>query len=130
MTHAAAPAPPMPSASVVKLDALTTQGEEYYLAPEKLIEGNPRQTVWLQHTDASAQFHVGLWRSEPGKWRISYTEEEYCHMLEGVSIITSEGGDAVTVKAGESFVVPRGFAGTWEVVEVSTKRFVLYEPAS
>ncbi|EGI77482.1 cupin domain-containing protein [Hylemonella gracilis] len=101
--------------------------EDYFLAPEKLITGNPKQTLWMHYTDPTRQYVVGLWRSEPGKWRVRYTEEEYCRMLEGVSVITDEAGHAVTVRAGDEFVVPRGFVGTWEVVETSTKRFVIYE---
>ena len=38
-------------------------------------------------------------------------------------------GTGITVRAGESFVVPSGFVGTWEVVEPTTKRFVIYEAA-
>lgn len=120
----------MPPSNVLKLDQASSSGDEYHLAPDKLMEGNPKQTVWVHYTDPSQQFVVGIWRSEPGKWKITYTEEEYCHMLDGVSIITSQGGHSVTVKAGESFVVPRGFVGTWEVVETSTKRFVIYEANS
>jgi uncharacterized protein len=101
--------------------------EDYFLAPEKLITGNPKQTLWMHYTDPTQQYFVGIWRSEPGKWRIRYTEEEYCRMLNGVSIITDETGLAVTVRSGDEFVMPRGFAGTWEVVETSTKRFVIYE---
>jgi uncharacterized cupin superfamily protein len=101
--------------------------EDYHLPAEKLIRGNPKQTVWSHYTDASGQFSVGLWRSEPGAWRVRYTEEEYCRMLEGKSILTSEAGAVLTLVAGDEFVVPRGFVGTWEVVETTTKRFVIYE---
>lgn len=101
--------------------------EDYFLAPEKLITGNPKQTLWMHYTDPTNQYVVGIWRSEPGKWRIRYTEEEYCRMLDGVSVITDEAGHAVTLCAGDEFVVPGGFVGTWEVVETSTKRFVIYE---
>jgi uncharacterized cupin superfamily protein len=103
--------------------------EEYHLPADKLIAGNPRQTVWRHYTDLSMRFFVGLWRSEVGKWHIAYTEEEFCHMLEGTSVITDGDGHAVTLTAGESFVVPSGFVGTWEVVEPTTKRFVIYEAA-
>lgn len=103
--------------------------EVYFLAPEKLITGNPKQTLWMQYTDPTQQYVVGLWCSEPGKWRIHYTEEEYCRMLDGVSVITDEGGHAVTLRVGDEFVIPRGFVGTWEVVEATTKRFVIYEKA-
>jgi uncharacterized cupin superfamily protein len=108
-------------------DTQAGPGEVYFLPEHKRITGNPQQTLWLQYTDPTKQFFVGMWRSEPGKWHVHYTEEEHCHMLEGVSILTCDGGDAVTVRAGDNFVVPRGFVGTWEVVERSTKRFVMFE---
>lgn len=104
--------------------------EEYQLPAAKLLQGNPRQTVWMHYTDPTRQFFVGIWRSEPGKWRIAYTEEEYCCILQGRSIITSDSGRSFTLTAGDSFVVPRGFSGTWEVLETTTKRFVLYEAAA
>lgn len=117
----------MSPAQVLKIDSPQTPGEEYFLPAEKLIEGNPRQTLWMQYTDPSQQFFTGIWQSEPGKWRVSYTEEEYCHMLAGKSVICDAQGHAVTVVAGESFVMPKGFVGTWEVLETSCKRFVIYE---
>lgn len=119
----------MTAPAVKKLD-IDVEPQHYHLAPDKLVAGNPKQTVWMDYTDPSGRFLVGLWRSEPGTWRIAYTEEEYCHMLEGRSIVTDEAGHAVTVSAGESFVVPRGFVGTWQVVQTTTKRFVIYEPAA
>jgi uncharacterized cupin superfamily protein len=101
--------------------------EEYHLAPEKLLEGNPLQQVWLDYTDASGKFFAGTWRSEPGRWHIRYTEEEYCELLAGVSRVVSDSGTVTTLQAGDRFVIPRGFVGTWEVVETTTKRFVIYE---
>ena len=103
-------------------------GEEYFLPAEKLLQGNPKQTVWLHYTDGSGRFLAGFWHSERGRWRIRYTEEEYCQVLEGVSVICDQAGTAVTVRAGEEFVIPSGFVGTWEVVEPTRKRFVIYEP--
>lgn len=119
----------MVSPALRKFDDSGVAPAESFVARDKLIEGNPRQTLWLHYTDARGQFFAGVWRSEPGKWRIAYTEEEYCHLLDGLSVITDHQGRATTVSAGDSFVIPRGFSGTWEVVETTTKRFVIYEPA-
>jgi uncharacterized cupin superfamily protein len=113
---------------LIKFDEASIAGEEYYLPAEKLLHGNPKQTVLVHYTDATGKFVSGVWRSEPGKWTISYTEEEFCHMLEGRSIVTENNGNAVVLVAGDSFVIPRGFIGTWEVVERSTKQFAIYEP--
>ncbi len=109
------------------LDYVAVEKEEYFLAPEKLLDGNPKQTVWMQYSDPTSKFFVGIWHSETGKWKISYTEEETCKILEGESIITDESGKSTTVRAGDSFVIPRGFMGTWEVVSPTKKNFVIYE---
>ena len=101
--------------------------EEYLLPAEKLVSGNPKQVVWNAYSDASGKFFAGIWQSEVGKWRIRYAEEEYCHLLQGVSVITDEHGNAVTVSAGDRFVIPRGFAGAWEVLEPTRKIYVIYE---
>ncbi len=102
-------------------------GEEYFLPVEKLIAGNPKQTAWQQYTDDSGRFFAGAWHSEVGKWRVSYTEEEHCQILEGISVITDSTGIAVTVRRGDRFVIPRGFVGTWEVIERTKKLYVIYE---
>ena len=115
---------------LIKFDDSTVASEEYYLPAEKLLQGNPTQTVCVHYSDVTGKFTSGVWSSEPGKWRISYTEEEFCHMLEGRSIVTEDGGKAVTLVAGESFVIPRGFVGTWEVVDRTTKHFAIYEPSA
>lgn len=112
------------------LDETKGDYEEYFLAAEKLLAGNPKQQVWLQYTDPSGKYFVGTWASEPGKWRIAYTEEEYCELLEGESVISDENGNAVTVTKGDRFVIPRGFRGTWEVRAPTRKYFVIYEPGS
>ncbi len=108
----------------------TSAGEEYLLPSERLLQGNPKQTVWMHYTDGSGRFMAGIWHSERGRWKILYTEEEYCQILEGVSVITDQAGLAVTVRTGEEFVIPGGFVGTWEVVEPTRKRFVIYEPGT
>ncbi len=120
------------TAPAVKLFTTTGRGagEEYFLPAERLLQGNPRQTVWMHYTDRSGKFMAGVWHSGRGRWKIFYTEEEYCQILEGVSVITDQAGIAVTVRAGEECVIPSGFVGTWEVVEPTRKRFVIYEPGT
>jgi uncharacterized cupin superfamily protein len=118
----------LPAAARVRLLAPQAgEGESYFVAVDKLIAGNPKQTAWVQHASPDQRFTAGLWHSEAGTWRIRYTEDEYCRILEGLSIITAEDGQAVSVRPGDEFVIPRGFVGTWEVVEPTLKRFVIHE---
>jgi hypothetical protein len=70
-------APPTP----VRVQILAAEGEaseSYFVAPEKLISGNPKETAWVQHASPDQHFSAGLWRSEVGKWNIRYTEDECC----------------------------------------------------
>lgn len=101
--------------------------EPYHAAPERRVQGNPQLTVWQHYTDPSGQFSVGEWQGEVGSWRVQYTEEEFCQIIEGVSTLTGDGGTAVTVRAGDRFVIPAGFQGTWQVLERTRKTYVIYE---
>lgn len=117
----------MNSYRVHKFDESAVAIEEYFLPTEKLLVGNPKQSLWKHYSDASDKFFAGIWQSEVGKWSISYTEEEYCQLLQGVSIITDISGNAMRVSAGDHFVIPKGFVGTWEVVQPTKKIYVIYE---
>ena len=82
----------MSSRFALKFDFSSAPAEEYFLPAEKLIPGNPRQCVWKHYADASGKFFAGVWHSEVGKWHMSYTEEEYCQILQGTSIIADSPG--------------------------------------
>ncbi len=93
-------------------------------AADRIISGNPEFTTWNLE-EASGGLYAGLWQSTPGKWRIAYDEWEYFHILSGHSVITEEGGEAVTLKAGDRLVLRPGFKGTWEVIETTLKDYVI-----
>jgi len=92
-------------------------------APEKVISGNPRFTTW--NAEERDGLYCGIWEATPGKWRISYDEWEYCRILSGVSVLTEDGGEPVTVRAGDSFILRPGFKGSWEVLETTRKDYVI-----
>jgi uncharacterized cupin superfamily protein len=48
-------------------------------------------------------------------------------MLAGEAILTDEQGNAERVKAGDSFVVPAGFKGSWESLGQVRKLYAIYE---
>jgi uncharacterized cupin superfamily protein len=115
------------SATIYLFGSKTIPAEHYQAAPERLISGNPQLTVWQHYTDPTGQFSVGEWQGEVGTWRVQYTEEEFCQIIEGVSTITGEDGTALTVRSGDRFVIPAGFQGTWQVLERTRKTYVIFE---
>jgi uncharacterized cupin superfamily protein len=107
--------------------APTAEPERYFLPAEQLISGNPEQRLWSQYTDASGQFFAGVWESEPGAWRVRYTEEEHCRIVSGRSRLTAADGTVTDVGPGDEFVIARGYVGVWEVLERTRKTYVIYE---
>lgn len=105
---------------------ISTEGiepEEGAPAPDRVISGNPRFRTW--NAEERDGLYAGVWEATPGKWRIVYDEWEFCHILAGVSVIAEDGGEARTVRAGDSFVLRPGFRGTWEVLETTRKEYVI-----
>lgn len=91
--------------------------------PAKVIAGDPVHTTWnVEEVDG---LYCGLWQSTPGTWRVSYSEWEYVHILEGVSVLTGSDGQSVTLRAGDAWIIRPGFEGTWQVVEATLKEYVI-----
>ena len=111
---------------IVALDRYQT-GESANPSPEKILSGIPRVRVSNQFSDPTQQFFCGFWSSTSGKWRVRYTEYELCVLIEGRVRIESVTGERHDLKAGDAFVVPAGFEGTWEVAEPCKKWYAMFD---
>ncbi|MBZ9852308.1 cupin domain-containing protein [Mesorhizobium sp. CA13] len=114
----------MLSAHYLTISTDSVDAEEGAPAPDRLISGDPKFLTWNVE-EREGGLYAGIWESTPGKWRIVYDEWEFCHILSGVSVIEEEGGEARTVRAGDSFVLRPGFKGSWEVLEITRKQYVI-----
>ena len=74
---------------------------------------------------AQENLAAGTWECEPGTLKIDLDITEFCHLLAGHWILTSESGAVTEVKAGDSWVFPKGWKGTGEVVETVRKVYVV-----
>ena len=114
-------------AEIVILDRLLP-GEPANPAPERILAGIPRARVANQYADHSQQFFCGIWTSTAGKWRVRYTEHEFCVLLEGRVRIVSAAGTRHDLSPGDAFVIPAGFEGSWEGHEPCKKWYAIFEP--
>ena len=101
--------------------------EDYLPAAEKILGGNPQQRVENYYTDPTGVFSTGVWYSEHGEVRITYTEEEFCHILSGVVELRDDSGATRRFTAGDNFVIPAGFEGVWATIKKASKIYVIYE---
>jgi len=62
---------------------------------------------------------VSVWDSSPARlvFDAPTTYDEFVIVLKGELILTDNAGNAVTYKAGEMFMLKKGFLGTWEMTE-------------
>ena len=98
--------------------------------PANVVSGSPTTKLQNYFTDQSAQFFSGIWECTPGKWPVSYSESEFCAILEGKCVLTDAAGKSETFSKGESFVIPSGFTGTWETVEPVKKLYAIFDAKS
>ena len=75
----------------------------------------PRQTDCGFYAEGNT--YAGTWECEPGTLRLDLAVTEFCHLLEGHWVLTSDSGQVTEVRAGDSWVFPNGWKGTAEVVE-------------
>jgi uncharacterized cupin superfamily protein len=74
---------------------------------------------------AEGNLVAGTWECGPGKLQLDLDITEFCHLLKGHWILTSESGQVTEIKAGDSWVFPRGWKGTSEVVETIRKVYLI-----
>ena len=69
-----------------------------------------------QYTGEDPKLTVALWESGPGVLQTdSYPHDEYVLVLEGKLVVTNASGTTDEFKPGDSFVIPKGWAGTWDM---------------
>ena len=110
------------------IDFSTLGPPEAATPPEgSLISGHPQQRIWNAFSDPEGRFHAGRWASTIGLWRVRYSERELCHILTGTVRLTDDSGSQKTYGPGDTFLIDKGFSGTWEVVEDCSKIYAIYE---
>lgn len=98
--------------------------------PDRVVEGDPRHETELHFRSPDGAMIAGIWTSTPGKWRTFKDRDEYCHIISGRCALISDAGERSEFTAGCSFLIPNGFRGYWEILETTTKHFVIREHPS
>ena len=116
----------MTSTGVVVFGGQLPPIDPYLPAPERILAGRPEQRAWVLYQSAEEKYCCGVWECAQGKWRVVFDEHEYCTLLAGELVITADDGRTTRLRAGDTFVTPAGFTGTWEVLSPARKHFVIY----
>ncbi len=98
--------------------------------PERLIAGNPLRETWNAldaPLDGAQNLSTGVWRCEPGHWRIAFgpTEREVFTVVQGRCRLHSHAGGFQEAGPGQAIHIPPGFTGSFEVIDTVTKVYVI-----
>lgn len=93
--------------------------------PDCVVDGDPRHQSMTRFTNEDGRLQAGTWLSTPGKWRVFKDKDEFCTLLEGRAVLESLSGECEEFVAGDSFLIPNGFDGYWDVKETARKHFVI-----
>ena len=83
---------------------------------EQLLSGKQENWTKIIH---QGEVVVALYESTPALIAVNkpFPYDEFVHVLEGELILTHNDGKKQTFKAGDSFLVPKGFLGTWHMTK-------------
>lgn len=85
------------------------------LRPEQVLGGAPKARTKNIGISPDGCLSCGLWECTAGRFRWVFHSDEIIHVLEGSARISSDGGVARTVNAGDVVYFPRGLVTEWEV---------------
>jgi uncharacterized protein len=92
------------------------------------VDPSAPTTTHNWYEDPSGVLASGFWSSKPYKADIDCTEDEFCYILEGRVRLTDSAGKVEEYRAGDAFLIPKGFKGAWETVEAVKKFYVIHTP--
>ncbi len=98
--------------------------------PNRVVAGDPYHVTQVRYENSDRSLIAGTWTSSQGEWHAFTDRDEYCVLLSGHVKLISEDGFEQEFRAGDSFLIPNGFRGLWQVLEQTTKHFVIKDYTS
>ena len=93
--------------------------------PDRVVDGDPHHDIQNHFQSPDGKLTAGTWTSTPGKWHAFIDRDEFCMILSGHVRLIDEAGNAKEYRGGDAFLIPNGFRGYWDVIETTTKHFVI-----
>jgi uncharacterized cupin superfamily protein len=90
---------------------------------QQSFDGSFSETVAFETADK--RYAVRIWESGPGILQTDgYPHDEYCVVVAGQLEITDRGGGSQTFRPGDTFMIPKGWQGTWNMKTKFRKQYI------
>ncbi len=98
---------------------------------ESVTDGSPVQHGHTYFNDSTGTLSAGVWTCTPFTAKLTpYAVNEFMYVLEGSVTIIDADGHEETIRAGESFVVPKGMPSIWKQTQNIRKFYVIFDDPS
>lgn len=111
----------MANPSIPIISERTVDAAESDLDGWRKVEGDPSMKAWREYTADDNSVVCGHWEATPGTYHATYNAWEFIHLLEDKITITPDGGEVRHVGPGDTFIIEKGFKGTWHIEEKARK---------
>jgi uncharacterized cupin superfamily protein len=121
--------------AVIRFDRHDTNADQMpvlpAISPADLDAGTPVQRGVEYFNDGKLGLNAGVWDCTPMTTKMGpYPFHEFMILLEGAVTIREPGGKETTIKAGESFILPKGLVCQWHQTGYVRKFYVIFEDPS
>lgn len=98
-----------------------------FIDPEAIIDGDPQERAAIMVNDGKV--FIGIWECAPyAEFFDTRSSHEMCCVVQGRCSLTEVEGKEEIFKAGDAFIVPKGFKGTFRVTETFRMYFMTATP--
>ncbi len=120
----------MPDPSIIRFDRNAPLEAWEDFPASDILSGTARQNGLMLFEDRPRGLSAGVWEqgANESRW-MDYPVNEFMTVLEGEVVIVEEDR-TVSVKAGESFIIPKGLRCRWTQPGHVRKFFVIFDDAS
>jgi uncharacterized cupin superfamily protein len=95
---------------------------------DSLVSGQPVQHGHLYHEISKQGYMVGIWDCTAfTDQMMPYTVDEYMFFLEGELTMLLPNGTEIEIKAGDAFIIPKGFECQWKQTGFVRKIFMILD---
>ena len=116
----------MPSMVIVKAAQISSASLPAAGQRAGADSGDPQ--LGLQMLAPEAGGSTGIWECQPGGWPVeNRPDTEFTYIISGRALLTdAASGDVVEITGGDLVILPPGWSGRWDVVEVLRKVYAVY----
>ena len=92
-----------------------------------ILDGAKAPHALTAFSDEANVLTAGVWQCDAGTLKLSDLPiHEVCVLIEGEVTITGDDGRSEQYRAGDAFVLHKGFSGTWHMPVATKKYSIVY----